>query len=393
MQVYCVTHMLARFVTDFGNVVEHLDSQGHSVAILSASPATKAGGAFDSTEQFEKHRRLLPRTVDVEMLPYRRGKLTPLVVVTLFRRGLRLAKQSGDTVFILWTYVMIVTFGIPLRVLNRRCLFMVTGLGPVLDPRSSRFRWLRLAMTRIYGYLLSGENSRCLTHNHEDKAYLARVLNIDSRKIFVTPGCGVDPRKFPFYPAAPERNEKVILVPARLLIAKGILDAAAASRLLASRGVKHRMKFSGSIEPHNSIGVTKEQVAQLAAECACVEFLGFQDSMLPRYEECDVVCLPTKYPEGLPTALIEAAACGRAVVACDNVGCREIVQHGETGLLVPMGDIEALADALERLIADGALRDRLRFAAHRQFRERYTKDVVLSRTLESLESLGCDNLR
>jgi glycosyltransferase involved in cell wall biosynthesis len=388
-QVYCLTHMLARFVTDFGNVVIRLDRLGYSVTVLSGTPSTEQRGAFDSAEQFTKYKNALPATVNVDTLPYRRGSLTLLAVARLFRRGLQLARKSDNAIFIVWTYVMIVTFGIPIRLLDRRCLFMVTGLGPILDPRSKKFRWLRWALMRIYGYVLSGKNSRCLVHNHEDKAHLSNALRIREERIFVTPGCGVDPRLFPFFEHAPQRDEVIILVPARLLIEKGIFDAALASGLLAARGIKHRMNFTGSVEPHTSIGITGEQIARLQSENACIQFVGFQDSLVPLYEECDIVCLPTRYPEGLPTALIEATACGRAVVTCDNVGCREIIQDGETGLLVPMGDAEALANALEKLIADRTLRDRLRFAAHRQFRELYTKDIALSITLASLESLGC----
>lgn len=381
--------MLARFVTDFGNVVAYLDARDFAVTILSAASMGEGNAAFDSAEQYKKYKAILPNRVVVDNLPYKRGQLTLAAISRLFLRAVKLATSSPNAIFLIWTYVMIVVFGIPLRILNRKCLFMVTGLGPILDPRSSRFRWQRWLMMRIYGYLLRGKNSRCLVHNHEDKAYLVNMLNVNPLKIFVTPGCGVDQRNFPFFAEAPRRVEKIILVPARLLVEKGVLDAVAASSILAARGIKHKMKFTGSIEPYGSIGVSEDQIRQLQEENFCIEFVGFQDSLVPLYEECDIVCLPTKYPEGLPTTLIEAAASGRATVTCDNVGCREIVKDEVTGLLVPMGDVEALANALQRMIEDEELRDRLRFNAYKQYQQEYTKDVVLSRTLASLESLGC----
>ena len=74
---------------------------------------------------------------------------------------------------------------------------------------------------------------------------------------------------------------------------------------------------------------------------------------------CHVVCLPTGYGEGVPKALIEAAACGRPIVATDIAGCREIVGDGDNGLLVPAADADALAGALRRLLEDDDLRRRM----------------------------------
>jgi glycosyltransferase involved in cell wall biosynthesis len=90
----------------------------------------------------------------------------------------------------------------------------------------------------------------------------------------------------------------------------------------------------------------------------------------------------------VPTVLIEAAACGRPVVTTDNVGCRDISIHDETALVTPVNDPEALARALEKLIEDVALRERLRRNAYRKFLAEFTKDIVLERTIEAFESMG-----
>jgi glycosyltransferase involved in cell wall biosynthesis len=119
-----------------------------------------------------------------------------------------------------------------------------------------------------------------------------------------------------------------------------------------------------------------------------VNFIGFQPSMPVVFEQCDVVCYPTRYPEGTPTGLIEAAASGRAAVTCDTVGAREIVIDGVTGLVVPQQDPVALADALQRLIEDEMLRERFRRAAYQHFLSHYTKDHALIATLGAFESVG-----
>src|SRR5262249_6755211 len=89
------------------------------------------------------------------------------------------------------------------------------------------------------------------------------------------------------------------------------------------------------------------------------------------------VAMLLSYREGLPKALVEAAAAGRPIVASDVTGCREVVRDGIEGLLVPLGDVEAAAQALVRLAGDPALRARLGAAAHTRFIERFTEDAVV----------------
>jgi glycosyltransferase involved in cell wall biosynthesis len=109
--------------------------------------------------------------------------------------------------------------------------------------------------------------------------------------------------------------------------------------------------------------------------------------MVPLYETCDIVCVPS-YREGLPTAAVEASACGRPIVTTDAIGCRDIVSHEKTGLLVPVRSTVELADALERLIEDRALAERLRQNAYKQFQERFTNERVLEEALSVFRSLG-----
>jgi glycosyltransferase involved in cell wall biosynthesis len=106
------------------------------------------------------------------------------------------------------------------------------------------------------------------------------------------------------------------------------------------------------------------------------------------YAKADIVCYPTRYPEGTPTVLIEAAASGRPSVTCDTVGAREIVIDGVTGSVVPQRDGEAVARALQRLITDPDLYERYRRWAYEHFLAHYTKDEALRRTLDAFQSLG-----
>ena len=181
-------------------------------------------------------------------------------------------------------------------------------------------------------------------------------------------GCGADENLFPFFAELPKRKRKVILVPARNIVEKGIFEAVAASRILRERGIDHEMQFTSGIDSGNPCPVKSEDLKRFQQENSSIRFLGFVPDMAPVFQACDIVCLPT-YREGLPTALIESSACGRPIVTTDTIGCRDIVKHEETGLLVPVGSAEALADALTLLIRDRNLAERLRRNAYRQFQE------------------------
>jgi glycosyltransferase involved in cell wall biosynthesis len=384
-----LTHMLGRFLDDFGNVVLFLERDGYAVTIYTSPPVDTPNFSTDSPGNFEEYRKRLPPSIQVKDLPYvRGGKMMPWEVLRMMVLGFRLARRHPDAMFPMWSVYVIIACGLPLRLFNRRSLYMVTGLGPVLGSKGKRFRLFRTIILGVYRYLMSGRNSRCLNHNADDKRFLARTLHADPAKFFVTPGCGVDPELFPFFEERANNAHPIVVVPARLIEDKGIREAVAASGILRDRGVEHEMWFTGATEPYPWISITEEERVRAQRENPAVKFIGFQKSMVPVYRQADIVCLPTRYPEGTPTVLIEAAATGRVGVTCDTVGATEIVLDEETGLVVPQRDPRALADALQRVMADPELYERFRRNAYQHFLRHYTKDMALRTTLAAFESVG-----
>ncbi len=384
-----LTHMLGRYLDDFGNVVRYLQADGTRVIVYASRPREGDELSSDSGSRFDAYAEALGPDVELHELPYVRGlKMAPFDVLRLVALGFRLARRHPDAMFQMWSVYIIIACGVPLRLFNRRSLYMVTGLGPVLGSTGSRFRLFRTVIEIAYRFLMTGRNSRCLNHNEEDRWYLAQKLHADPDKFFVTPGCGVDPTYFPFNESVADNAVPVAVVPARLIEDKGVLEAIEASNILRDRGVAHEMWFTGAMEPYPWIAVTRDDIDVAERENPAVRFIGFQPAMPPLYAQVDIVCYPTRYPEGTPTALIEAAASGRPAVTCDTVGAREIVIDGTTGFVVPRNDPPALADALQRLIEDPELRERFRRAAYDHFLTTYTKDHALDATLRAFESVG-----
>jgi glycosyltransferase involved in cell wall biosynthesis len=138
---------------------------------------------------------------------------------------------------------------------------------------------------------------------------------------------------------------------------KGIGEFVAASRILRDRGVDARFVLTGRRDPSNPSSISEEQLRRWCSE-GTVEWWGARDDMPDVIGMSHIVALPS-YREGLPKVLLEAAACGRPIVATDVPGCREIVKHGENGFLAPLRNAEALAEALLSLIENPSLRRKM----------------------------------
>ena len=145
-----------------------------------------------------------------------------------------------------------------------------------------------------------------------------------------------------------------MMLPARMLWDKGVAEFVDAARLLSNRCTEVRFVLVGMIDPGNRSAISDSQIRAWQDE-GVVEWWGHREDMPATLAAANVVVLPS-YREGLPKVLLEAAACGRAVVATDVAGCREIVRQGVNGFLVPPRDPAALADAVALLIRDPALR-------------------------------------
>jgi glycosyltransferase involved in cell wall biosynthesis len=387
-RVLFFVNLLPRFATDFGAVAWRLSALGIRSSIYTPAAVEGSKVWWKSIKTIEDYARRLPPSMERGTLPIQRDRPVITSAIRTMVMAWRLGRTFPDAIFVCWTIIPILLCGLPLRLIERRCVFLLTGMGTIFGSDRLKHRLARAVVKPMYRYLFSGSRSRVIVHNAEDKQYLVAVLGIDPRHVTVTPGCGVDPDEFPFLEEFKHKARKVILVPVRLLQEKGVFDAAAASDELARRGVDHEMWFSSAPDEGNPSSLTREDIGAIEQSSSRVKFIGYQPSLVPCYEACDIVCVPTKYREGLPTALLEAAASGRPIVTCDNIGGREFITDGETGLIVPPGAPIALAEAIERLIRDRQLVDRLRHNAFRHFQKGFTKDVMVARTLAVFRDLG-----
>jgi glycosyltransferase involved in cell wall biosynthesis len=257
----------------------------------------------------------------------------------------------------------------------------ITGLGYAFTD-DGWMRWLlRTVAEAGYRMALRRPGTRTIFQNADDQAlFVARglVRHEDTR---VVRGSGVDLDRFAPTPEPSESHgPPVVLFAARMLWDKGVGELIDAVRMLKADGVPFRMLLAGAPDRSNPVAVPEARLRAWEAE-GLVEWLGHRDDMPALLAQSNIVCLPSYYREGVPLTLIEAAACGRPIVATDAPGCREIVQHGVNGLCVAPRDPTALVEALRRLIADPALRRSMGAAGHEWVRAHFTVQRVIEQTL------------
>lgn len=253
------------------------------------------------------------------------------------------------------------------------------GLGFVFTSDSAKARALRPAVRMALKGALSRPNTRVIVQNKDDERLIAEQSLARPGDIRLIRGSGVEPNAFPVAPSP--SGTPLVVLPARLLNDKGVVEFVRAAQILQSQGVKARFALVGDPDPINPASISNATVADWV-KAGDVEHWGWrpQASMADVLAASRVVCLPS-YREGLPKALLEAAACGRAIVATDVAGCREIVRHGVNGWLVPPRDAEALAAALREAIANPERCAQYGLAGRHMVEQEFSMRHVIDQTL------------
>jgi glycosyltransferase involved in cell wall biosynthesis len=259
----------------------------------------------------------------------------------------------------------------------------LTGLGHVFHTDSLRARLLRPCVTWGLRQACHHANQRLIVQNTDDYEACLRWKICAKDRLVLIKGSGVDLNK---YRPLPEPEGKILVIlPARMLWDKGVREFVEAAAQLRASGLPARFALVGGLDP--------DSPAALSADClkaweqsGAVEWWGWRDDLHEVIAQSHIVCLPS-YGEGAPRVLMEAAACGRAIVTTKVAGCRDVVSDGNNGLLVPSGDARRLADALRRLIAKPELRSKLARNGPEMMENNFSLKTVIARNIAIYEEL------
>lgn len=268
----------------------------------------------------------------------------------------------------------------------------VAGLGYVFTSSHWRAKLLRpLVCTAMRG-AFGGGRSRVILQNPDDLNVLLRSNVVHSSSVRLIRSSGVDCQRFSHAGARESGSPLRVLLAARLLWAKGIREFTEAARLLKNKGCNVQFLLAGDPDPGNPDSVSEDTLRQWNKE-GLVDWLGHVEDMSRLLATVHVMALPSTYGEGVPRSLIEAAACGLALVTTDAPGCREVVIHEVNGLLIPGRNAAALADAVARLEASPELVLRFGQAAQHKARLEFSEQTVLQQTIDVYTELAESTLQ
>jgi glycosyltransferase involved in cell wall biosynthesis len=353
-----------------GKLLEAMSARGHEVI-------TCAGGDDVATHAF-----LQTRGIRYFSLPLQRVGMNPVSDLMLLYRLIRLMRQVQPDVVLAYTVKPVIYGMLAARLAGvARRYALVTGLGYAFAEESTfRQRLAGRVVRSLYRIALAG----CTTvifQNEDDRAlfYEQRILQKRAHSIRVM-GSGVDLDHFP--QTAFSTGPVTFLLMARLIVEKGVRDFAAAAMQIKRRYPQARFALLGRLDA-NPHCITRAELDSWIASGA-IEHWGETPDVRDYMARAHVFVLPTYYREGVPRSIQEAMAMGRPIITTDTPGCRDTVENGVNGFLVPPRNPQALAAAMESFLTEPALASRMGAESGRLVAERFDVERVNAAMLKAM---------
>ena len=305
-------------------------------------------------------------------IEWRRGSMNPFRLMSAVLEMRRLYRRlRPDLVHHVATVSTVIgslaALALPMQKLNA-----FAGLGFAFSSRAMKTPVLSNLAFVFLGWLLRRPNSTVLVQNPDDGVTIAR-LGVPRELIVTIPGSGVDVDVFAVLPEP--TNALTAGFAARLLDIKGVQTLVRAHELLAERGIAVRLLLAGRPDKSNPSSIPEPVLAGWRQR-PNLFLLGHVEDVRTVWAQAHVAILPSRGGEGIPLSLLDAAACGRPLIATDVPGCREIARQGVNALLAPPDDAGALADAIDVLMKDRDLRQRFGQASRQIAVKEYSTALI-----------------
>ena len=270
---------------------------------------------------------------------------------------------------------------------TRSVVNAVTGLGHVFLGSGLKARIIRPLVKWFYRHILTARRVRVVFQNPDDLETFRELHLVVPNRTIIIRGSGVNLQRFAPRPGSPDVPPHAnVLFASRLIAEKGIHEFVEAARILRTKGCKATFQIAGDPDSGNPSSISEATLEEWRREGA-VDLIGHVDNMADLVATATVVALPS-YREGTPRILLEAAAMGKPIVATDVPGCREAVESGKNGFLVPPRDALALAEAIEKLLDDRALCEEMGKAGRQKMVREFDDQDVAKRTCEVYAMAG-----
>lgn len=247
---------------------------------------------------------------------------------------------------------------------------MVTGLGRVYASQSFKTKVVRRITKMLYKKAFKACD-KVIFQNRDDIEEFVSQKYLPQSKCVQVNGSGVNMERFSRtkLPESP-----IFLMVSRIIREKGVLEYCEAARSVKKAHPEARFILLGGFD--SSIGALKKEDIQSYIDDGSIEFPGEVKDPVSFYQQCSVFVLPSYYREGLPRTILEAMACGRAIITTDWPGCREPIEDGVNGFLVEPQNADMLADRMNRLITDENLTVRMAECSFEKCKSAYEVGIV-----------------
>ncbi|MBI5845475.1 MAG: glycosyltransferase family 4 protein [Deltaproteobacteria bacterium] len=321
---------------------------------------------------FEK--RLREEDFDFIPIPVDRRGINPLADLRLLFHLFFLYRKLAPDVVLHFTIKPVIYGSVAARLAGvPRIVNTITGLGYAFTGRQSG--WLKRIVMPMYRAAISSAHFTFFQNSEDRDFFVSRNL-ARPENTGVLPGSGVDCDRFRPRPEALDGDRPVILMVARLLEDKGVREFAGAARMVREKRPEARFVILGRRDERNPSVIPEKEIASWIDE-GVLEWPGETDDVRPWLAKARIVALPS-YREGTPRSLLEASAMAKPIVAADVPGCRDVVDHGKTGLLVPVRDAKSLAEAVSSLLENPGLCGEMGAAGREKMLARYDEKSVIS---------------
>lgn len=263
----------------------------------------------------------------------------------------------------------------------------VSGLGAIFS--DSKMGMTVRGVLAVMRFSNKRKRVKVIFQNQEDKSLFLSYSVIDGSQAEFIKGSGVNLNVFKYVPEPESETLKVVFT-ARMVREKGVME-------LIEAAEKLRPDYEGKVEfwlcgrlAENTDAVSREELETLC-DGKYIKWLDFQQDIKSILEQCHIMAFPSYYREGVPKSLIDVSAIGRPIVTTNSIGCKDVVDDGVNGFLVPVKDSEALAQKLRILIEDKALRVRMGRAAREKAEREFSIDDVIKKHLDIYSRLKIDN--
>lgn len=264
----------------------------------------------------------------------------------------------------------------------------VSGLGAIFS--GEKMGMTARGILAVMRFSNKRKRVKVIFQNQEDKNLFLQHGVIEESQAEFIKGSGVDLNDFKYVPEPESETLKVVFT-ARMVKEKGVIE-------LIEAAEKLRKDYEGKLEFWlcGRLAVNADAVSREELETRCdgkyIKWLDFQKDIKSILEQCHIMAFPSYYREGVPKSLIDVCAVGRPIVTTDSIGCKDVVDDGVNGFLVPVKDSEALAQKLRILIKDKELRVRMGKAAREKAEQEFSIEKVIEKHLEIYSRLKAEDI-